>query len=108
MVAIPVFMLIFVISFLALLFWLIHQAKKKEDEIYTQGIEAQAVVSSNEMYYRNGNRRCNCFVEFTGDDGMRHKGRLNLSTDLPIGRRVRIRYLPGKYENVVFMAQELD
>ena len=108
MVAIPVFMFVFVISFLALLFWLIHQAKKKEDEIYTQGIEAQAVVSSNEMYYRNGNRRYNCFVEFTGDDDMRHKGHLNVSTDLPIGRRVRIRYLSGKYENVVFVAQELD
>lgn len=108
MYLVPILMLLFFIVFFALAFTLIRFATKKEDEVYSKGIEVDSTVSRSESYLQYGNHKYRTFVKFIGDDDVEHEGRINVATNLPAGRKVRIRYLPGQYDEVVFVSQELD
>lgn len=108
MYLVPIFMLLFFIVFFALAFTLIHFATKRENEVYSDGIEVDSIVSRSGHYIKFGETKYRTFIKYMGDDGIEHEGRLNAATDLPVGRKVRIRYLPGKYDEVVFVSQELD
>lgn len=108
---VPVILMIgFAVSFLILAGILIKYALKKEKAIYQNGIETDSVVSRVD-YRLTGNRGSGrhyyCYVTFTGDDGLEHEALLNLASNLPIGRKVRIKYLPPKYDQAVFISQEL-
>lgn len=98
-----------VVVFGALAAVLITAAVKRENNMRTNGIETDSVVVDGEMYYDSDNRsRYNCYVKFVGDDNEEHIARLNVASDLPIDRKVRIKYLPGKYDYVAFVSQELE
>ncbi len=107
---IPVAIISFMIAFLVLAGILIRIAYKKEKGIYENGIEVDSVVSRVD-YRLNGNRGSGryyyCYVTFTGNDGLEHEALLNVASNLPIGRKVRIKYLPPKYDQAVFISQEL-
>jgi hypothetical protein len=108
---IPIFLIIgFSVGFLILTGILIKYAIKKEKQIYEEGIETDSVVSRTEsrMKSHHGSGRIyHCYVTFIGNDGKEHEALLNLRSDLPIGREVRIKYLPNKYDEAVFISQEL-
>ena len=79
-------------------------AMRKNAEIQQNGIGVDSVVVSNERYkdyYRT-------VVRFTGDDGQEHDCVLSYRGGMPIGRKVKIQYIPGKYDNVLFVSQEID
>lgn len=98
-----------VIVFLSILFALIKYAIKKEQQIYTDGIETTSVVYKIEEYLNQDCRkRHRCYVRYHGNDGKEHIGLLNLRSNLPLGRKVHIRYLPDKYDTVVFVSQEIE
>ena len=48
-----------------------------------------------------------CYVKYFGDDNLEHEATLNANLNAPIGRKIRIKYMPGKYDYVVFVSQEL-
>lgn len=101
MVSIMIVFVIFVVI-------LIKIAMKREKEIYDNGIEVESLVSKVERYLdSDGDTRYRCYVKYRGDDCLEHEGLLNVRTNLPIGRKVQIKYLPNKYDTVVFVSQEL-
>ena len=106
-ITIPLLMLLIASGFMILVGILIGSAVKKERKIHENGIEVDSVVVRNESRLRDGSRRYTSFVKFMGDDGTEHECSLNYSGHMPIGRKVRIKYLPGKYDYVVFVSQEL-
>ncbi len=79
-------------------------AMRQNAEIQQNGICVDSVVVSNtrkDDYYRT-------VVRFTGDDGQEHDCALSYRGGMPIGRKVRIQYIPGKYNNVLFVSQEVE
>ena len=83
-------------------------AIKKEKAVYANGIEAESVVVKVDHYFNSDHKsRYRCYVRYVGDDFKEHEGLLNVRTDLPLGRKVIIKYLPGKYDSVVFVSQEI-
>ena len=107
----PVILMIgFTVGFLILTGILIRYATKKEKQIYEKGIEVDSVVSRIESRMRSHHstgHTYHCYVKFTGNDGNEHEALLNLCSNLPIGRKVKIKYLPPKYDQAVFVSQEL-
>lgn len=97
--------LLFAVFFIAI----VAIAVKKEKNIYANGIETDSVVVRVEHYFnRDHDSRYRCYVRYIGDDFLDHEGLLNVRTDLPVGRKVRIKYLSGKYDSVVFISQEIE
>lgn len=115
----PIILMIgFIVGFLILTGILIRYATKKEKQIYEEGIEVDSVVSRIESRMRSHHGTGHtyhcyvthtyyCYVTFTGNDGNEHEALLNLRSNLPIGRKVKIKYLPPKYDQAVFISQEL-
>ncbi len=100
---------IIIISVLTIVITAIKIASKKEQNIYNIGIEVDSVVAKCEHYFdRDHDSRYRCYVKYIGNDNIEHEGLLNVRTNLPIGRKVRVKYLPEKYEEVVFVSQEID
>lgn len=79
-------------------------------KIYNEGIEANSVVSKIERNYDTNNHRYYylAYVKYIGDDNIEHEALLNVKTNFPYGRKIKIKYLPPKYDYVVFVSQELD
>lgn len=78
-------------------------AVRQNAEIQQNGICVDSVVVSNERYkdyYRT-------VVRFTGDDNQEHDCVLSYRGGMPVGRKVKIQYIPGKYDNVLFVSQEI-
>lgn len=98
-----------IIMFLSIVFISAKYAIRKEQQIYTNGIETTSVVCENEQYLNQDCRkRHRCYVRYRGNDGKEHVGLLNVRSNLPLGRKVHIRYLPSKYDTVVFVSQEIE
>lgn len=96
--------------FLAIVIPLIIVTLKREKEIYENGLEADGVVSrveSRMARIRNGLEYFP-YIRYVGDDGQEHEGLLNVSVQFKIGRKMRIKYLPGRYDEVRFISQEFD
>lgn len=109
MTAIIITAILITIVFLTIVITAIKIASKKETEIYTNGIEVDSIVVKCEQYYdRDHDSRHRCYVTYVGNDNMEHEGLLNVRTTLPIGRKVRVKYVPGKYDTVVFVSQEIE
>lgn len=104
-----ILIVVFVIVIIAVIVIAINVAMKKEKQIYQEGIEVDSVVSRSESYFdRDHDMRYRCFVKYVGDDNLEHEAILNVHTNLPVGRKVKIRFLPGKYDEAVFVSQELE
>lgn len=109
MTAIIITAILIIIVFLTIVITAIKIAIKKEKNIYTNGIEVDSVVVKCEHYFdRDHDSRYRCYVKYVGNDGSDHEGLLNVRTTLPIGRKVRVKYLPEKYDEVVFVSQEIE
>ncbi len=101
--------ILIIIAFLAIVVTVIKIAIKKEKDIYSYGIEVDSVVVNCEQYFDGDHAlRHHCYVKYVGDDGIEHKGLLNARTTLPVGRKIRVKYIPGKYDEVVFVSQEIE
>ena len=100
--------LLIIIAFVAVVVTAVKMASKREKEIYSNGIEVNSVVSRNEHYFVDHHSRYRCYVSYQGDDGSTHEGLLNLRSNLPVGRKVQIKYIPGKYDEVLFVSQEIE
>lgn len=99
---------VFIIVFISIIVIAINVALKKEKQIYQEGIEVDSVVNKVEHYYYDHDLRYRCYVKYIGDDNLEHNALLNVRSNLPIGRKVRIKFLPGKYDEAVFVSQEID
>ena len=111
MTNIIVIYLFLIVGFVSLVAVLIKAATKREQAIYEDGLEVESEVVRVDTKLSDGtasHRRHYCYVQYMGKDGQYHEGLLNLCSDLPVGRKVRIRYLPGRYDEVVFVSQEIE
>lgn len=104
---IPLLIILFSAVFLGLVFILVRIAMKRENKVYEQGIEVDSVVSRIKPHLSDGKRRYSCYVRFFDENGMECEALLNVRSNLPIGRSVRIRYLPENPKEAVFISQEL-
>lgn len=104
-----ILLVVFAILIIVVIAIAINVAMKKEKQIYQEGTEVDSVVTRSESYFDSKhNVRYRSFVKYVDDNNLEHEAILNVRTDLPIGRKVRIRFLPGKYDQVVFVSQEIE
>ena len=80
---------------------------RREKLIQENGIETDAIVIKDETYRSNGRTRHKTHVLFTGIDGKTHLCVLGYAGGMPVGRKLRVKYLPGEYDYVSFVSQEL-
>ena len=101
---------IFVVGIAIALFFAIRHSINFEKNMEVNGIETDAVVSKVILSDRDINsKRFDTYVSFTGDDKNMHEGRLiNVSFNFPVGRKMRIKYLPGKYDLCILVSQEVN
>lgn len=108
---IAILMFLFAGGFAIILGILIGNAVKKEQDIHENGVETDGIAVNSKSHLCDGKRACTInyttFIRFTGDDGKEHQSKLNYSGRIPVGRKVRIKYLPGKYDHIVFVSQEI-
>ena len=104
-----ILLVVFIIIIIAIIAIAINAAIKKEKQVYQEGIEVDSVVTRSESYFETDHDlRYRSFVKYVGDDNLEHEAILNVRTNLPIGRKIIIRFLPGKYDEVVFISQEIQ
>ena len=105
---IAMIMMAIVIIFISAAMILTKNSIKKERLIYSRGIEADGIVDKVESKKHGSHSTYKCFVKYFDEENVEHEGILNVRVDLPVGRKVRVRYLPGNYENIVFVSQEIN
>ena len=90
---------------------LIYYSYKMENNILQNGIETDAVVTKVTAVYdsdRIDKRRYTAYAKFIGDDTNEHEAVLSASINFPYGKKLRVKYLPGKYDYCVVVSQEVD
>jgi len=93
-----------------IVFIAIHITAKQEKHMEKYGIEADAVVTKV-ISHKSDNqiRTYDTYVKFMGDDNMAHEALLiNVSCSFPYGRKMKIKFLAGKYESCLFISQQID
>ncbi len=83
-------------------------AIRREKKIYKYGIEVEAVVTSVFKWKitegtRKGRIEYNTSVEYVGDDNQKHEATLNCNAHFSKGTKLKVKYLPGKYNYVVLI-----
>lgn len=101
-------LIIVILVFFFLSAFLISGAYDREMSIYNNGIETDSIVVKIQSKGSGTEKRYHSFVEYFDENGEKHEGCLNVRSDFPIGREIRIKYVPGNFENVVFVSQNLD
>lgn len=101
-----ILMLLIIIGFFTFIVLAVRYTVKYEQEIKVKGIETEGIVSRNVSRGPKDNKVRNCYITYIGDDGLEHEGLLNLSVNLPVGRKVKIKYLPPKYKHVTYVIPE--
>ena len=100
------------VSFAAIFLLAISVAVKiaynKQLNIYDNGIQTCATVSRVEIHRRDSIDASTSYVTYTAIDGQTHESPLNVSGEFPIGRKMVISYLPGHYDLVTFVSQEIE
>ena len=96
--------------FLIIVKILIKTAVDAENKIREEGLFEDAVVHhvDSKLSDNPSGHSYNAYVSYIGNDGLEHIGLLNVRSNFPTGRRMKIQYLPGKYDSVVFISQELE
>lgn len=78
---------------------------KKRKEIEEKGIITDAYISKVDTIsdddYGVSHVRYTCYVKFIGDDGKEHETTIGTSTNMSYGRKIKIKYVPGKYDYVL-------
>lgn len=103
-----IFIAVIILMFFFLSAFLISGAYDREMNVYNNGIEADSIVIRVEAKGSGTEKRYHSFVKYVDENGEKHEGCLNVRSHFPIGREIRIKYIPGKFENVVFVSQNLD
>lgn len=86
---------------------LVTKTFRLENELLQDGIIADAVVVRCRAKRKDGKKRYYPTVRYRASDGKEHEASINVRTNLPVGRKLKIKYLPGKYDYVAFVSQEL-
>ena len=76
-------------------------------DIRQNGICVDSVVCSCEEYTHDHRTCYRNKVRFTGPNGEIEERELEYVGEMPVGRKVRIQYIPGKYKRVVFISQQI-
>lgn len=84
-----------------------RKAMNELNDIRQNGICVDSVVCSCEEYTRDHKTRYRTKVRFTGPNGETEERELDYVGGMPVGRKVRIQYIPGKYQRVVFISQQI-
>ena len=109
MVAISIVLTMSVLGII--IFILIHIRLKQEKNIEEHGIEVDAIVTKVTDNYDTDThiRTYNTFVKFMGDDNNEHEAILiNVSNRFSYGRKMKIKFLPGKYKHCLFISQQIN
>lgn len=83
-------------------------AIRREKKIYKYGIEVEAVVT-NVVRWKTYEKTAKCRIEYTtsveyvGDDNQKHEALLNCRAHFSKGTKLKVKYLPGKYNYVVLI-----
>lgn len=87
---------------------MVRIAAGKEKAIYENGLEVDAVISHIESSWHDGHKYFNAYATYMDENGTAHEAALNIRTEFPIGRKLRIKYMPDNYGYAVFVSQELN
>ena len=79
---------------------------RRENRIEEDGIYTEGIVVKCEKTIINGVTTYKPFVKFMGYDGNYHEYVLNCSCNLPIGRVLTIKYLPGRSDCAILIGKE--
>lgn len=85
---------------------LLRSAILRERELQNHGILADAVVVRCESRRSDGHTRYTPYVRYYVD-GQEHEAVVNVSSNFPVGRKMKIKYIPEKWDYVAFVSQEL-
>lgn len=86
----------------------ISRALSRDKQIREDGLYAIGVVVRCETKKHNGTTRHTPYISYIGNDCQEHICTLSCSCNMPIGRRVKIQYLPGQYDYALFIEQDLN
>lgn len=76
---------------------------KREKNIEINGIEVEATVTK----VTKARRFYTSYVTYIGDDNNEHEAVIiNISKNFPYGKKLRIKFLPGKYKNCIVVLDE--
>lgn len=81
---------------------------RREKRLIADGIEVDAVVIRVKSRREDGHTRYYPTIRYTSVDGITHEASINVRTNFPVGRRLRVKYLPPKYDYVAFVSQEIE
>ena len=98
------FAVIIAILFIIIMIYAIH----REIKIRKSGIEVDAVVTKTAKMHneqRVGHYDYTPYVEYVGDDNQKHEARLNCNSYFSKGTKLKVKYLPGKYNYVVLIVK---
>ena len=98
--------IILAIYFVIMIIYSVH----RELKIMKSGIEVEAVVTSVSYLKitegaRKGRRDYFTNVEYVGDDNEKHEATLNCNAHFSKGTKLKVKYLPGKYNHVVLIVK---
>ena len=75
-----------------------------------KGVKTEATVVRNSWRYNSGPREYICYVEYLDEDNQKHEAELDavLVRPIPVGRIIKIKYIPPEYKKVVFLSREVN
>lgn len=83
-----------------------------EENVRQYGIETEAVVTKNYSRAIEGNEEAKgrmvayTYVKYVDNEGQEHEARLDVSTTLLPGSKVKVKYLPANYEYTMLIPDE--
>ena len=86
---------------------LTRKALRLERDLQENGIVADAVVVRCESRRSDGRIRYSPYVRYVAG-GKEHEAAINVACNFPIGRKVKIQYIPSKWNYVAFVSQDLS
>ena len=84
---------------------------KREKNIEKNGIEVDAVVTKVTDSYDNDSRIriYTSYVKYIGDDNNEHESKIiNISTNYSYGKKLKVKFLPGKYKYCIVVLEWAD
>lgn len=73
------------------------------NKILAEGTETEAVVSKTDHTNTQNGRHYSSYAKFIGDDKIEYETLLSVGGELRIGEKIKIKYLPGKYDYAMFV-----
>ena len=81
-------------------------AVNREEKRFDNGITVSAVVTENTEYHSMKRNTITTIttVQYFGSDGLEHESKLWHSPGIAVGTEVKIRYIPGEYDEVLLVS----